>query len=78
MYIYILFLCVILYFQLHYKQVSTLCKTELIYFLFQSSTTKPFPRIQVDFALSNREDDNLLKTSSPIQFTLLSAAEEIR
>ena len=39
---------------------------------------KPFPRIQVDFALSNREDDNLLKASSPIQFTLLPAAEEIR
>ncbi|KAK7107921.1 glutamine-dependent NAD(+) synthetase-like [Littorina saxatilis] len=43
-----------------------------------AARSKPFPRIQVDYALSNREDDNLLRASSPIQFTLLPAAEEIR
>ncbi|XP_076445910.1 glutamine-dependent NAD(+) synthetase-like [Babylonia areolata] len=43
-----------------------------------STRSKPFPRIPVDFALSNRDDDNLLRASSPMQFTLLSAADEIR
>lgn len=44
----------------------------------KASCTKPFPRIQVDFALSDRDDYNLLRTSPPIQFSLLSPAEEIR
>lgn len=42
------------------------------------SHARPFPRIHAEFALSNREDDNLLRASQPIQFTLLSPAEEIR
>lgn len=46
-------------------------------FLFQASVSKPFPRIHAEFALSSREDNNLLRTSPPIQFTLLTPAEEI-